>query len=78
MALGLDAEEILDTFYTQVESTRQTGRLADAVRARAPEGQKATYDLIDADSGEVVVEVAGKITPRTIKQLAEKGVKRSK
>src|SRR5690606_11455650 len=35
---------------------------------------KADYDLIDADSGEVVVEAGRKITARTIRQLTEKGV----
>jgi DNA-directed RNA polymerase subunit beta len=36
MALGLDAEEILNTFYKQVEYTRQKDGLAHAVRRRAP------------------------------------------
>jgi DNA-directed RNA polymerase subunit beta len=31
--------------------------------------------MIDADSGEVVVEAGKKLTPRLLKQLTEKGVK---
>jgi DNA-directed RNA polymerase subunit beta len=38
-------------------------------------GTKASYDMIDADSGEVVIEAGRKITARTIRQLADKGVK---
>ena len=40
----------------------------DAERLR---GQKLTQDLIDAKSGEVIVEAETKITPRLIRKLAE-------
>ncbi|MEP4918926.1 MAG: DNA-directed RNA polymerase subunit beta, partial [Roseibium sp.] len=75
MALGLDGEEILNTFYNRVDYKRQkdgSWRMPfDGARLK---GTKASYDLIDADSGDVVVEGGRKITARTIKQLAEKGV----
>ncbi len=38
-------------------------------------GVKAAVDLIDADTGEVVVEPGKKLTVRAARQLAEKGVK---
>ena len=38
-------------------------------------GLKAVTDLVDADTGEVVVEAGKKITARQAKQLAEKGLK---
>ena len=38
-------------------------------------GQKALSDLIDADTGEVVVESGKKLTPRLLKTLTEKGLK---
>ncbi|MBA5777518.1 DNA-directed RNA polymerase subunit beta [Stappia sp. F7233] len=75
MALGLDSEQILNTFYNRIEYSRLDGsswRMPfDGARLK---GTKAGYDLIDADSGEVVVEAGRKITARTIKQLTEKGV----
>ncbi|MGD9740707.1 MAG: DNA-directed RNA polymerase subunit beta, partial [Bauldia sp.] len=74
-ALGLDGEEILDTFYNKVTYTRsdEGWRLPfDADRMR---GMKATTDLIDADSGEVVIEAGKKLTARSARQLAEKGLK---
>ena len=38
-------------------------------------GYKAVNDLVDADSGKVVVEAGKKITVRQARQLAEKGLK---
>ncbi|HAJ19793.1 MAG TPA: DNA-directed RNA polymerase subunit beta, partial [Rhodospirillaceae bacterium] len=37
--------------------------------------QKLRHDLVDAKSGEVIIEAEGKITPRLIKKLSEQGVK---
>jgi DNA-directed RNA polymerase subunit beta len=74
-ALGLDGEEILSTFYKK------------AVYARAKEGWRVPYDpdrmkgiklvndLYDADTGEVVVEAGRKLTVRSARLLAEKGLK---
>ena len=39
------------------------------------EGYKAVNDLVDADTGKVVVEAGKKITVRQARQLAEKGLK---
>ena len=38
-------------------------------------GYKATVDLIDADTGEVVLETGKKLTVRQARQMAEKGLK---
>src|SRR5258708_33334305 len=48
------------------------GLAFDANRMR---GYKAVNDLIDADSGKVVVEAGKKLTVRQARQLAEKGLK---
>src|SRR5664279_2164126 len=74
-ALGLDGETILNTFYDKIsyKKTKNGWRLpfnADRMR-----GMRTVNDLIDADSGEVVVEAGKKITVRQAKQLAEKGIK---
>ena len=74
-ALGMDGEEILDTFYNKVTYTKTDDgwRLPfDALRMR---GFKAVNDLIDADSGEVVLEAGRKFTVRSARQAAEKGLK---
>ena len=75
MALGLTPEEILETFYTFSKVTRDGEGWKIPFDGESMKGSKADADLIDADSGEVVLEIGKKMTARTIKQLAEKGVK---
>jgi DNA-directed RNA polymerase subunit beta len=75
MALGLDAEEILDTYYDAIDYKRDGDGWRVPFSADRMKGMKATTDLIDADSGEVVLEAGKKLTARTAKQLTEKGVK---
>ncbi|MBO0905352.1 DNA-directed RNA polymerase subunit beta [Jiella sonneratiae] len=75
MALGMDGEEILSTFYNviQFEKGKNGWRIPFSVeRVR---GQTAQGDLIDADSGEVLVEAGKKVTARQARQMQEKGVK---
>ena len=74
-ALGMDGEEILSTFYKHVTYKRHERRLAHAVRRRALSRHEAVNDLIDAKTGEVVVEAGKKITAAPGQQLAEKGLK---
>jgi DNA-directed RNA polymerase subunit beta len=74
-ALGMDGEEILNTFYKTVTYKRAKDgwRLPyDADRMR---GLRPVNDLVDADSGEVVIEGGKKLTVRQARVLAEKGVK---
>ena len=75
-ALGMDGEEILGTFYKTVTYTRvgdDGWRVPyDADRMK---GIKATVDMCDADTGEVVIEAGKKLTVRAARLLAEKGVK---
>ncbi|MEP2979344.1 MAG: DNA-directed RNA polymerase subunit beta [Lentilitoribacter sp.] len=74
MALGLDPEEILEFFYTKSAFTRDGENWRMPFNGDALKGTKAAADLVDADSGEVIVENGKKITPRLLKQLAEKGI----
>src|SRR5271156_6112725 len=74
-ALGMSGEEILNTFYKQVhyKRTKEGWRVPfDANRLR---GYKAVNDLVDADTGRVVLEAGKKLTVRQARQLAEKGLK---
>ena len=74
-ALGLSGEEILDTFYKKIPYTRTKDGWRTPFDAARMKGFTAPSDLIDADSGEVVLEAGRKLTVRTARQLAEKGVK---
>ncbi len=74
-ALGYDPESVLAEYYNTVTYTRSGEGWRIPFDGNTLKGQKASVDLIDADSGEVVVEAGKKITARTVKQLDEKGVK---
>ncbi len=74
-ALGLDGETILSTFYKKIsyKRTKEGWRVPfDATRFR---GYSTINDLIDADSGKVVLEAGKKLTVRAARQLQEKGLK---
>ena len=74
-ALGLDGETILNTFYNTVTYTLQKDGWRVPFDAARMRGFKANTDMIDADSGEVVIEAGQKLTARGARQLVEKGVK---
>jgi len=74
-ALGLDGEEILSTFYKKIQykKVKEGWRVPfDANRFR---GYSTVNDLIDADTGKVVLEAGKKLTVRAARQLQEKGLK---
>ncbi|KFB09921.1 DNA-directed RNA polymerase subunit beta [Nitratireductor basaltis] len=75
MALGMDSEEILSTFYNQLTFRRDKDGWRIPFSADRFRGIKATTDMVDADTGEVVVEAGKKITARQARQLEEKGLK---
>ncbi len=80
-ALGMDGEEILSTFYKTITYTRMAGKRGEEDSWRMPfdldraKGVKAVVDMIDADTGEVVLEAGKKLTARAARLLAERGVK---
>ncbi|OPY97468.1 DNA-directed RNA polymerase subunit beta [Bradyrhizobium sacchari] len=74
-ALGLDGEAILSTFYKKIlyKRTKEGWRVPfDANRFR---GYSTVNDLVDADTGKVVLEAGKKLTVRAARQLQEKGLK---
>jgi DNA-directed RNA polymerase subunit beta len=75
MALGMDGEEILSTFYTKSLYARDGKGWRVPFQPDALKGTKVLSDLIDADTGEVVVESGKKLTPRLLRQLVDKGLK---
>ncbi|HEV7293565.1 MAG TPA: DNA-directed RNA polymerase subunit beta [Devosia sp.] len=73
-ALGMDAEEILATYYNtlQYEKTEKGWRVPyDAEKWK---GAKPSRDLIDAKTGDVVHEGGKKLSARQAKKLAEEGL----
>ncbi|MBB3809526.1 DNA-directed RNA polymerase subunit beta [Pseudochelatococcus contaminans] len=74
-ALGLDGEEILDTFYEKLPYTRDESGWRVPFDPNRYKGFKATVDVIDADTGEVVLEAGKKLTVRAARQLVEGGLK---
>jgi DNA-directed RNA polymerase subunit beta len=74
-ALGMDPEEILNTFYRKVIYKRQKDGWRVPFDANRFRGYKAINDLVDADSGKVVLEAGKKLTVRQARQLGEKGLK---
>jgi DNA-directed RNA polymerase subunit beta len=74
-ALGLDAEEVLTTFYRKVMYKRQKDGWRVPFDANRFRGYKAINDLVDADSGKTVLEAGKKLTVRQARQLAEKGLR---
>ncbi|MCK0210083.1 DNA-directed RNA polymerase subunit beta [Starkeya koreensis] len=74
-ALGLDGEEILNTFYETISFTRTKDGWRMPFDPKRMKGYKSVSDLVDADTGEVVIEAGKKVTVRQARQLAEKGLK---
>src|SRR3954452_13853595 len=74
-ALGMDGEEILSTFYKSITYVRAKDGWRVPYDWNRIKGFKPTVDLIDADTGEVVVEAGRKLTARNAKALADKGLK---
>ncbi|WP_102961527.1 DNA-directed RNA polymerase subunit beta [Mangrovicella endophytica] len=75
MALGMDGEEILSTFYNVIKFEKDKNGWRMPFSVERVRGQNAVADLVDADSGEVLVEAGKKVTARQARQLKEKGVK---
>ncbi|WP_425093203.1 DNA-directed RNA polymerase subunit beta [Tropicimonas sp. S265A] len=73
-ALGLDQEDIMDAYYDTVSYTYQKGQgwitkfFPERVR-----GTRPAFDLVDADTGEVIAKAGEKVTPRAVKKLIDEG-----
>ena len=74
-SLGMDSEEILDTFYKTIPYTRVKEGWRVPFDPERMKGMKAALDMLDADTGEVVIEAGKKLTVRSARLLADRGVK---
>jgi len=75
MALGMDGEEILSTFYETVPYEKKKGGWATPYKAERWRGVKPEFPLIDADSGEEIAPAGTKISARNAKKFADNGLK---
>jgi DNA-directed RNA polymerase subunit beta len=73
-ALGMDAEEILDTYYTKLSYEKTDKGWRVPYDAEKWKGAKPNHDLIDAKTGDVVHEGGKKLSARQAKKLAENGL----
>ncbi len=75
MALGLDSEEILSTFYTAIDYKRDKEGWRVPYSVERFKGMKAVTDIVNADTGEIVVPSGTKITARQAKKFGDDGLK---
>ncbi len=73
-SLGMDQEEIMDTYYNTVDYkvSKDKGWVTKFFPDRV-RGTRPTYDLVDAATGKVVAESGKKVTPRAVKKLKDDG-----
>ena len=71
-ALGMDQESIMDAYYNtvQYEKVDKNGWKTQFFPERL-RGTKPSSDLIDAETGKVVVPAGKKVTPRAVKALID-------
>ena len=72
-AMGMEDQEILDTFYEKVNVRIKSKKFALEFTPMFYAGVKLSADLIDADSGEKLAEAGKKVTARKLKKFAEAG-----
>jgi DNA-directed RNA polymerase subunit beta len=75
MALGMDGEEILTTFYDVVPFEKRENGWATTYKPERWRGVKPEFPLIDADTGEEIAPAGQKISARAAKKFADNGVK---
>ncbi|WOR13951.1 DNA-directed RNA polymerase subunit beta [Hyphomonas sp. FCG-A18] len=73
MALGYDADQILDMFYTHSVYRLDKAGWICGFNPDQWKGQKPDFDLVDAASGKVVAPAGRKITALAVKRIAEGG-----
>ncbi len=73
-ALGLDQEGIMDAYYDTVDYSYEKGK--GWVTKFFPErvrGTRPAFDLINAETGELIAEAGKKVTPRAVKKILDEG-----
>jgi len=75
-ALGLDAEEILNFFY-DIEKIKVTkeGDFSRQINPDSLKGQRATQDILDPKTGDIICKKSRRFTSLVIEQLKSKKIK---
>ncbi|HEY1604814.1 MAG TPA: DNA-directed RNA polymerase subunit beta [Allosphingosinicella sp.] len=73
-ALDMTSEEILNIFYGRVVFVRGKGGWRIPFVAENWRGQKPAFDVVNAESGELVFQAGHKITPRAANKAAKDGL----
>jgi DNA-directed RNA polymerase subunit beta len=71
---GMTPEDILDYFYEHAVIERSGEGWKTALDAERLVGVKLSRDLVDAGTGDVLVEAGQKVTRRTVKKLQEENI----
>ncbi|WP_119169125.1 DNA-directed RNA polymerase subunit beta [Algihabitans albus] len=74
-AVGMGSEEVLSLFYDNVVYSRAKDAWKTPFDPERLRGQKLAFDLIDAKTGEAVLEAGEKLTPRKARKLIDEGLK---
>ncbi len=74
MALGMDGEEILSTFYESVPFEKRDGGWATPYKPDRWRGVKPEYPLVNAETGEEVAPAGQKVSARNAKKFADGGL----
>ena len=76
MALGMSSSEILTSYYSIINyELKKKSWIAD-FQAETVALHRLNYDLVNAETNEIVLEAGQKITPRLAKKFAEAGLKK--
>jgi DNA-directed RNA polymerase subunit beta len=73
-ALGMDGEEILAHFYQRITVSRDGDAWRQPFDPERLKGTTPANAIVDADSGDVIIEAGRKVTARVARLVAEKGV----
>lgn len=76
MALGMTPSEILTTYYSVTKYELKKKNWVSNFEPESITLHRIGYDLINADTNEVILEAGQKITPRLAKKFAEAGLKK--
>ena len=70
-ALGLDQEGIMDAYYATVDYTFKKDGWVTKFFPERVRGTRPIFDLVDAQTGEMIAEAGKKVTPRAVKKLID-------
>ena len=76
-AIGYDTKQIIQEFYRSIHYKLSGDKLiAIFVPSKFARGAKIEHDILDADTGDVILKKGVRITPRLLKDYEENNIKR--